>query len=149
MQSKLPQAVTKDDALAIALSAAELSMKALRLAKDLTTRKSLSAQVQSLLGEAERIKYSDDWTPPAISITAPEGDEIEEIDVSKLKKLKEPISSRTLTKAEEILLLKASKLNGFKFPPWKNAPKDSDFELKADEAPFLYVANSIHMYMLH
>lgn len=47
-----------------------------------------------------------------------------------------PVSRRRLTKQEEILLLKASKLNGFTFPPWRDVPNLTEFELGTDGVPF-------------
>lgn len=120
-------------------------MRALKLSKDKHSRGVMSAKVQSLLEEAERIKFSDDWKPRETLLTNPEAkldSDYGAVDISKIKKLREPVSTRILTKAEEILLLKASKLNGFKFPPWKNPPLDSDFELHHGEQLFMYVGLS-------
>jgi calpain-7 len=129
--------VSKDDALRIALAAAELSIQALRLTKDPDVRRNMSADASALLSEAERIKHDDGWDQKKSPSTAldhsPKG-----LHVSQFLKLKEPISTRLTTRTEEILLLKASKLNGFKFPPWKGEPKDSEFELKDGDRPFLY-----------
>lgn len=136
-QNELLQSSSKDEALAIALAAAELSMKALKLSKDSDARKFYSAKVQSLLDEAEQIKFNDAWSlvkKPQPAVQEAEG---RNIHIDKIKRLEEPISSRPLTKAEEILLLKASKLNGFKFPPWKVPPRESDFELRDGEALYL------------
>ncbi|KAL1306007.1 hypothetical protein AAFC00_004138 [Neodothiora populina] len=101
-------------------------MKALKLADDPIIRKSINAKVKSLLDDAERIKSSPDWTPGQTQPTA-NGAGREEIDVATIKNLAEPVSTRVLTKAEDILLLRTSKLNGFKFPPWKGSPSNSDF----------------------
>ncbi|KAF2814625.1 cysteine proteinase [Mytilinidion resinicola] len=56
-----------------------------------------------------------------------------------VKSLKEPISSRTLSKKEQIILLKASRINGFVFPPWKEPPVPSEFHLEYQAEPFLDV----------
>jgi calpain-7 len=50
--------------------------------------------------------------------------------------LVEPKSDRKLPTSEQILLLRASQLNGFKFPPWTNAPQDSDFRLSNGQERF-------------
>lgn len=112
-------------------------MRALKLAKDSDTRKSISTLVQSVLDGAERIKTTDIWNPE-INLLDDLPEDTEELNVSRIKDLVEPVSTRPLTRSEEILLLRASKLNGFKFPPWKETPRDSDFELKDGEPPFLY-----------
>ena len=113
-------------------------MKALSFAKDPDTWKAKKARVHMLMDEAERIKTSDNWNPLLVLPEASDYDN-QEIDASTIKKLDEPVSKRTPTTAENILLLKASKLNGFKFPPWKGPPPESDFEPKDGEQLFSYV----------
>lgn len=118
-------------------------MQALKVSKDPDVRRTLSTDASSFLNEAERIKHNDDWDQKKSASTAldhgPKG-----LHVSQFKQLREPISSRLTTRTEEILLLKASKINGFKFPPWKDEPKDSEFELTAGGQPFLYANGPIH-----
>ena len=113
-------------------------MRALKLTKDAGSRQFMKAQLNHLLGEAERIKHSESWTVQSTTSKSLERD-AQIVDITKVRKLREPLSTRQLTRAEEILLLKASKLNGFKFPPWKDAPRDSDFALRSGEPLFLYV----------
>jgi hypothetical protein len=55
---------------------------------------------------------------------------------SKIHRLKEPLSTRTRTNKEEILILKASVVNGFKCPPWKSDPCSSEFALEEGAGPF-------------
>ncbi|KAL8991111.1 MAG: hypothetical protein Q9177_000399 [Variospora cf. flavescens] len=55
-------------------------------------------------------------------------------------KLKEPLSTRTLSTREQILLLQASKLHGCRFPPWEDLPAASEFEL--GEAQSLFIDNT-------
>lgn len=47
-----------------------------------------------------------------------------------------PIARRKLTKREEILLLRASKLNGLVFPPWDGTPDAAEFVLAPDGNKF-------------
>jgi hypothetical protein len=51
-------------------------------------------------------------------------------------RLRQPVSTRILPIAEKLLLLHASKLNGFKFPPWPGSPKPEEFEIQDGEEPF-------------
>lgn len=51
-------------------------------------------------------------------------------------RLREPVSSRVLPVAEKVLLLHASKLNGYKFPPWSGPPKLDEFHLEDGQEPF-------------
>ena len=47
-----------------------------------------------------------------------------------------PTSTRALSKKEQIIVLKGSKLHGYVFPPWRD-PFPDDFDLK-DGEPFMY-----------
>ncbi|KAF2129911.1 cysteine proteinase [Dothidotthia symphoricarpi CBS 119687] len=49
---------------------------------------------------------------------------------SHVRKLAEPISSRKRSKKEDIILLKASVVNGFKCPPWDKNPSPNEFALQ-------------------
>lgn len=49
------------------------------------------------------------------------------------KELKQPLSTRTLSTREQIILLQGSKLNGCVFPPWKEAPAAEEFTLSGTE----------------
>jgi calpain-7 len=50
---------------------------------------------------------------------------------SQIRRLPEPISSRKLPPKESIILLKASMVDGFKFPPWDKTPSTDEFALQA------------------
>ncbi|KAF2466646.1 calpain-like protease palB/rim-13 [Lindgomyces ingoldianus] len=49
---------------------------------------------------------------------------------TQVRRLKEPISTRKLARKEEILLLRSSVVNGFKFWPWDKNPATSEFVLE-------------------
>ena len=53
--------------------------------------------------------------------------------------LKPPVTTRSLSKAEQIILYKASYLNNYKFPPWTVPPAPDEFELKDGETWYLWV----------
>ena len=46
---------------------------------------------------------------------------------SQIHRLREPVSTRKLPARESIILLKASTVNGFKFPPWDKNPSADEF----------------------
>jgi calpain-7 len=46
---------------------------------------------------------------------------------SRIHRLVEPVSSRKRSKREDIILLKASMVNGFKCPPWNKTPSPEEF----------------------
>ncbi|KAL8999463.1 MAG: hypothetical protein Q9169_001668 [Polycauliona sp. 2 TL-2023] len=51
-------------------------------------------------------------------------------------RLKEPLSSRSLSTREQIILLESSRLYGCRFPPWQNPPDTAEFQLGADGTVF-------------
>lgn len=53
--------------------------------------------------------------------------------------LREPLSTRTLSTREQIIILEASKLHGCRFPPWVASPEASEFELGEAQSLFVYV----------
>jgi hypothetical protein len=57
---------------------------------------------------------------------------------ARIRKLTEPVSVRVLPQKEEILLLRASKLNGFAFPPWRAPPDSAEFALVDGAEAFMY-----------
>ena len=137
LATQLPRASSKDEALEVAIKAAEISMQALKLAQDKNDKASLSTRVKQLLDEAEKIKHSKDWrkvvqSTPLIDIS-PKSVTIN----SRKTPLKEPVSSRELPTSEKVLLLKAGYLNGFKFPPWSTPPEPNEFELEDGGALYL------------
>ncbi|KAK0609612.1 Calpain-like protease palB/RIM13 [Lasiodiplodia hormozganensis] len=149
LQSRIAAAPTRDEALDLAIKAAELCMQALKIATDKRQKADLSSQCQTLLTEAERIKKSPEWPAahlPNISSLSLDSTPSQTAKTAsplnsspqKYPKLKpEPISDRVLPTAEQILLLKSSKINGATFPPWKENPTAADFILKPGEPAFV------------
>ncbi|KAL1587322.1 hypothetical protein WHR41_04267 [Cladosporium halotolerans] len=132
---KLVRSKSRGEALEHAINAVDTSMRALKLADNPIDRSQLSRRVKQLLQEAEQIKTNSDWRPleqDAPAIHDPSGRDAF-IEVSELK---EPQNARTLPKSEQILLLRASMLNGLKFPPWTGEPDADEFMLRAGEELF-------------
>lgn len=121
-------------------------MQQLKIAHDPNEKARLSRRVKALLDDAEKLKHRSKWTSaplagPAQASAAPQQGGVEPTSSkSSSRVLKEPFSSRISTKAEQILLLKASFLNNFKFPPWSEPPDPSEFELREGEEAFTYVS---------
>ncbi|KAF2723461.1 cysteine proteinase [Polychaeton citri CBS 116435] len=113
-------------------------MQALRLTQDSADKAKWSQKVQQLLEEAERIKRSPDWRAAITSSQIRPAPDLSGLlpRATKTRVLKEPRSTRELSRAEQILLLRASQLNGFKFPPWKDAPSNGEFEINDGEELF-------------
>lgn len=105
-------------------------MNALKLAKDPAEKGRYSATVARLLKDAEDIKAGKNWRQQSSSNRSSVSTN------GTAKELREPLSTRQLPKSEQILLLKASYLNGFKFPPWTSSPAPSEFELAPNSALF-------------
>ncbi|KAF2198614.1 cysteine proteinase [Delitschia confertaspora ATCC 74209] len=55
--------------------------------------------------------------------------------IQKIRRLREPQCTRKLTTKEQILILKSSRLNGFKFPPW-STPTQAEFEFDDKHTAF-------------
>lgn len=158
LQTKFSDSLTKDEALNFALEAAELHMKFLRLATSKTEKSELGKKCKSLLDEAERIKGSDSWLKedePLIDIGPAQVVAVPPAPTQKSKSLlrspasnptatgenqwfdeinvlsSEPVSSRILTDAEQLLLSKSAKINGILFPAY--SPPRPDQFLDQDE----------------
>lgn len=112
LASKVPSGKEAFDA---AVEAAELYLQALKLADNRTDRARLRAKCKELLTRSEQLR----------------GDGAHQLDREK------PISKRTLTTREKIILVEGSKLNGFKFPIWESAPEPAEFELSDGEEQFV------------
>ncbi|KAK1824550.1 cysteine protease, partial [Friedmanniomyces endolithicus] len=119
------KASSRDDSLQSTINAAEASMRALKLAKDPKDKAKHSARFKQLLQEAERIKHSKDWE--SVSARSSTFQQVAKI----------PDSTRKPSRAEQILLLKASYLNNFKFPPWTTPPAPDEFDLADGESLFV------------
>ncbi|KAK3702819.1 cysteine protease [Vermiconidia calcicola] len=138
LDAQLLRSSSKDEALEVAIKAAETSMRALKLAQDPIEKSKLSTRVKQMLEEAERIKMSTDWRKAVQHRPSLNGSSSTKADtVARARTLQEPQSTRKLPNHEQILLLRASYLNGFKFPPWTTPPESSEFELKDGESLFL------------
>ena len=110
-------------------------MQALKLTHDSAAKKQLSTRVKVLLSRAEKIKATGIWdeTLPSRHVVA--GD----VNRPKIKRLRAPVSTRQLTTVEKIIVLKASYLNGHKFPPWKSDPTKDEFDLLEGQNLFVCV----------
>lgn len=60
---------------------------------------------------------------------------------SHIHRLTEPVSTRKRSKKEDIILLKASVVNGFKCPPWDKSPSPTDFLPQNGQGLFQYVGS--------
>jgi hypothetical protein len=130
---QLPRAGSKDEALSIAIQAAETCLRALVLVDDPSEKAQCRRRAERYMQEAESIKHNKIWlsaVPPRSTV----------VPAHQLRVLREPVSTRQLSKREQIILLKAGFLNGVKFPAWSCDPPPSEFELKHGEVLFLYVS---------
>lgn len=94
-------------------------MKAIKLASSDEDRTRLMKKCNNVLARAEEIKRVEQWVAPTgINNLRP---------IAKAR-VQAPISRRTLSRREEIILLESSKLHGFVFPQWISDPKDDEFE---------------------
>lgn len=120
-------------------------MRALKLATSADQKSEMSSKCQTLLSEAESIKQTSEW--PSIRGSSSHGSTDSGFTstrnvpdhghTSRSKRLREPVSTRELSRSEQLLILRASKLNTCTFQPWKGSPDPGEFELRNGEMPFL------------
>lgn len=121
-------------------------MRELRLKPSNDDKQRLDQTCRTLLERAEFIKATGQWKSQAPDMgSKPPPRESYQPSQTKLK---EPISARTLSTREQIILLEGSKLHGFAFWPWKSDPLATEFELKPGENLFLYVLDAITQVMI-
>ena len=84
------------------------------------TAQSLSALASHRSSSATKVAVSSLSTPAS----------------SRIHRLREPISTRKRSKKEEIILLRASRINGSKCPPWSQDPVSTEFVPQQGEALF-------------
>ncbi|CAD6442943.1 4146cbde-6597-48a2-9b53-79edff8f5b5c [Sclerotinia trifoliorum] len=109
---------TREEALKVAIAAIELYMKASKQVTGDAEKARITRKCKALVVKAEEIKKSSTWPlkPSAIFSDA-------------------PVSDRTLSKHEEIILLEGSKLHGFIFPRWTSEPDNTVFETSSYTDP--------------
>ncbi|KAI9771823.1 MAG: cysteine protease [Geoglossum simile] len=107
----ISEAPNQDEALQRAIQSAELYMRAMEVATDDHEKARLKAKCQALLRRAESLKK------------AAQG-------------LKAPISTRSFTTKEQVILLEGSRLNGFVFRMWESDPDPEEFHLRDGEELF-------------
>lgn len=120
-EAQIHDAKTQDASLASTISAAELWMKALKLADNGSDRKRIDGKCKELLSSAEKIKKAhlkagtEQDTPSTI--------------IPHSSKSAPPMSTREPSTREKIIVLEGAKLNGFVFKAWECAPSPGEFVL--------------------
>ena len=127
-ESAIASKQTSNGQLEATIDAVELYMKALRLVEDPRDRKRLDAKCKTLLSRAENLKGAHDEISLIHSPISP-------FKVVR-EDLRYPVSERELTRREKIIILEGSKLNGFMFRPWQNAPDPAEFDLRPGESQY-------------
>lgn len=135
-EAGLSRSTRRQEALELSIAAAELYMKALKIAKTPQDKKRLNAKCQNLLGQAERIKGAGDVG----SLSSKMVDLEVARPARKAQAIEDLSSDRKLSTKEQIILHKNSTLNGCVYPPWKAAPDPAEFRRKENEELFMYVA---------
>ncbi len=128
---------TKDEALKASIVAAEKYMQALKLTVLDNERNYLRQRCNALLKQAELIKNTEQWEP-SNPLSSSKSSKIASSEHG-LMKSSQPVSCRSLSKREQIILLEGSKLNGSIFPPWKSTPDRTEFDLNLEQGKFMYV----------
>lgn len=120
------EAVTQEEALDHAIRAAEVQLVLLKAAKSKSEKASLKSKFNSLIERAETIKQLTDW-PPTQDVQ--ELLDLDTLTTVPAVEFLAPVSNRQATTYERKLILKASKLHGFVFPPWERNPGMGEFSL--------------------
>lgn len=126
-ENRIQYSSTKEEALNNAILATEIYMKAIKLASGESDRERLKLKCMKLLARAEEIKKIEDWSMSGCPREQPPTEE----------PLRAPLSTRTLSTREQMILLESSRLNGSIFPPWTFNPGDDLFRSMTDETPYL------------
>ena len=104
-------------------------MKAAKNASSDYDKARLRDKCKELLSRAEEIKQLAHWMPI----------------LSRESFLKAPVSERVISRREEVILLQASKLHGFIFPPWTLDPPDSVFD---EQESYVYASLIFLLYII-
>jgi calpain-7 len=149
LESRINSASDKEEALRLAIEAAQLCLDALKIATDTRQKSELRADATTLLERAESIRNGPAWPlePPrsptqcstlSLLSSTPLPDEPPSPPPKPpaAKRLKEPVNERILTNNEQLLYYRNSTIHGFRFPPWKDAPDDSQFSPDPNGGPF-------------
>ena len=123
IERTVPSHTNAKAALRATIKSTELYFQALRLADKPQDKNRLDVKVNALLAQAQRLKHGQDAEPVATPS-------------ARRQNLKEPLSTRTLTTRENIIILEGAKLNGFIFKPWNRPPSEEEFSDRDGEALF-------------
>jgi len=158
LQHRYNDCLSREDSLNLAIEAAEIHLKALRLASDGAQKKTLKSKTLFLFEEAEKIKKGSDFVPDNRVYELVFGvgsakkvqslrDFEQEVHVtessSAVKALLAPVSSRPFSVREQKVLLEGSVVNGTKFPVWKETDGSESFDLVPGQAQFMYAHNAV------
>jgi len=137
--------------LQLAIDAAELHLRYLRLASTAEQKKTLTVKTLALFEEAEKIKKDATYHAgqklydlcslssalPAVTEDVKQSSVGKSSTRSNVKPLTTPTSLRPLSVSEQKILLVGSKLNDAIFPPWTDADEIESFITQPGANPFL------------
>jgi hypothetical protein len=123
-------------------------MKALEKAVDLHQRSNLQQRCESLLDRAEQIKSTVQWPPTLtpspldlshLSLRPTTSPDRSHFTTPTSHSRSEPRPSREPSRTERIIILRNSKLHGFKFAPWETPPDGKTFKCGNNFPDIVYV----------
>lgn len=130
-EARIEDGRRQDASLASTINAAELYMKALKLADNASDRKRIDGKCKELLSRAERMKRA---RPQAGTVTPHDAPSS---ITQRSSKPGPPMSIRELSTREKIILLEGGKLNGFVFKAWEGPPNPDEFAFNDGDELFL------------
>ena len=146
LEARINGASSNDERLRLAIEAAELALKAIKLAAAGRAKESMREKASDLLRQAEAFKKGQNGPLQELPVRTKTSTPLLDPQFASPKdttrwagslasrttngETKLPKSRRELAKSEQILLMRGSKLNGCKFPPFGATPNAHDFLLE-------------------
>lgn len=127
-EAVIPTAKTAQEVLEATIDAAESYLHAVRLVSCKEDEVRADDKCKALLNRAELIKEELASSSPVNAFKKRQS-------YTKLG-VRHPISRRSLTTREEIILLESSRLNGAKFLPWPSDPNHDEYDWHPGDEPF-------------
>jgi calpain-7 len=147
LRDKYQEPISRQDSLALAIEAAEIHLKCLKLSSSTVEKKALREKTIYLFDEAEKLKGNPNYAPArpiqelvfgAKHDRQPTKEPVHSSFTNSksippaVRLLSPPQSTRELPISEQRLILEASRLNAAIFPPWKPADDAEQFDTRPE-----------------
>ncbi|KIW02853.1 uncharacterized protein PV09_05907 [Verruconis gallopava] len=153
LEAQIRATSSAEQKLKLTIEATEVAMRAMKLAPSKSAEQAeLRSKAQGMLEEAETLKRAksaqaarltmrlspqDSAKKAAVEPSSAGRSAVNDLMAAFVGRPGEPRPTRELTTAEKVLLMRGSKLNGFKFSPWGSTPTSRDFDLDQGQERFV------------